>query len=204
MDTTYKNRIYQNKTWRFLSPCLIENGIKFRKLFDSLIKIAIGIYDYDLTNNNISIPGKNMFILIDSIKCSYYLKKFEEYIKYKYYYKESYTYSPNKQMIVLKIPTGYENAYDKFLEGKYSEMYTPEQLDHVFSKLSKEYGILYKSRDALEKFVEKINKEFHVKLEPENLINNEYELPPKLEEETFSSKQTERNYFDIKLDKIWS
>lgn len=214
MDLNRKNNeIYQNKTWRFLCPCLLKYGDKFKEKFNLISKIAVGIYDHNIKTYNLPI-GKAIFLLVDTTENNKYYKDFLDYINTKPYFIGLYNYNNGLyyinqsrcSIIILKVPDNYDKAYDKFLEGKYSNMYTEEDLHNIFfikKEKQREYNILCRSIKALNNFTKQVNKEFNTKATTSSLIKNEYELPLKLDEEIFNCITKERIFFDINKDKNW-
>ena len=69
-----------------------------------------------------------------------------------------------KHMFVIKVPYKYYYAYDRFIEGKYSEMYTSREIASLFANSSNEDAleVINKTASARAKFIEKIHKSFVV------------------------------------------
>ena len=122
---------YDNKTWRFLFPCLRGHGDIFASKINPLYKLAVGVYDYTLKDQT-KFNGRNIFILLDMYSQNKLCTDFIEFVKYQSYYVTHYCPDSDfgnsrKMMIVISIPERFEPAYDAFIRGKYSEMYNEEE-----------------------------------------------------------------------------
>ena len=204
-------KYYVNKTWRFLLPCLRGHGDIFVRKFNPLFKLAVGVHDTLLDGSEIS-DSRNIYIMIDKMvqqKCFF---EFLDWIKYQDYYVADYCPDADikksrKHIIVITVPKGFETAYDNFLQGKYSQMYTEDQVNLLFSNpdRKKEYDILSKNKSALDGFIKTINTEFDVNANPKDFQNSEYELPLRKSEEIFNCCSNYHSvYFGGEIVKIWS
>lgn len=212
---------YVNKTWRFLLPCLRGHGTTFAKKFNSIYKLAVGIHDSLLDGSAIS-NDRNLYIMIDKKTEEQKVKEFMDFIVYQDYFVADYCpdsdiLKTRRHMIVLKMPKRFHNAYDKFLEGKYSEMFTPDEVKVLFANDERkpEKDILQRNSSALKEFVNKVNKEFDVNIKCNNFKDEieeqewqqfksgEWEMPLKKKEEIFNCEDNQRVFFNEKLDKIW-
>jgi len=202
---------YINKTRRFLLPSLIFHGNVFTKKISRIFKLAVGIHDILLDDSEIS-NKKCIYIMTDKKVQEKIFYNFLEWIRFEDYYITDYCPDSDirksrKHIIVLNIPKDVGNAYDKFLQGKYSKMYTKSQLNLLFSEPQKinEYNILSKNKKALDQFIKKINSEFNVNSNPNDFLNSELELPLKKSEEIFNlSDDKYPIYFNNELKKIWN
>lgn len=214
---------YVNKTWRFLAPCLRGHGTTFVNKFNSLYKLAVGIHDTFLDGSSIS-NGRNIYVLIDKGYKPREYEKFLDYIRYQDYFKGEYCAEPDliparKYMVVLEVPKIFYNAYDKFLQGKYSEMYTTDELNILFSSVLKkrnlspsekikrrDYGILTKTlEESFEYYIKVLNKEFNTTVKATDIVASEveWELPLKKQEEIFNYPNGQGVFFNEELDKVW-
>lgn len=202
-----EERIFDNKTSRFLLPCLRGYGEEFVKKFNTFYKYAVGVSDsywYDVTKKK----GRFIFILCNSSKNQYQLHNFTFWVKKMPYFVESYCPDPdiqfsNKLMIVLEIPGRFHKAYDMFIQGRYSEMFTKEELDALFlDKNLETYQILSRSIEYMPKFVSKVNLEFKAKISEGDFseVPPELELPLKSLEEIFNSS---RGYYLSSEEDVW-
>lgn len=203
---------YHNKTWKYLIPCLKNYGINFIEKLDSVFILATGIYDNTFENTN-DIPSKNVYILIDTHYDNISYNKFIEYVRGLDFYVKDYCpdadfLHSNKQMFVIKIPEVYHNAYDMFLEGKYSQMYTTEDIDKLFlkrkSRPSMDVEVLTKNENARTFLLDSINREFYTDLKITDFTDDidEYELPLKNKEEIFNFNKSEPVFFNKKNQKL--
>ena len=197
-------KLYVNKTWRFLMPCLKGHGKSFIDKFNCVFKLAVGIHDTLLDNSNIS-NSNNLYVMINKTYREKNYKDFIEFIKYQNYFKGDYCpdsdiISSKRHMIVIEVPNIYNNAYDKFLQGKYSEMYSKKDLDLLFSHPSKkkEFDILTRNEKSLNEFIETLKKEFNTIIFQNDVYDFEYELPLKYEEEVFNFNNNKKIYLNNK------
>ena len=205
-------KLYENRTWKYLYPCLNEHGDVLKKYLDSFFKLGVGIADF----NNFS-EEKNIHILIatsihlpgSSIpQYRMRLAKFLDWIKIQHYYVDDYIYSnigdEEKHMVVLKLPTRHTSIIDKFINGKYSEMYIKRDVLQIFGhrtytdkNVEKRVNIrnkeirdvLTKNPNAIKDFQEKLKEEFNVYLREQDLLEHELDFPPLPEEEIFNLKK---------------
>ena len=69
-----------------------------------------------------------------------------------------------KHMFVLLVPNRYHSAYDRFIEGKYSEMYTDEQMSILFNDKNHTpaLSVFNKTKEAKNKFTDNIHVSFGI------------------------------------------
>ena len=204
-------KLYENRTWRYLYPCLKNYGMHLINYLSSFIKLGIGIGD-----NNVKTERNSIFILIqtdpigasDTDRQNYKrnFSKFLDWLRYQPFYVKDYVYedldSAVKHMVVLKIPPKHNIAYDKFVKGKYSEMYSKEEINAYFNimnnddnnpviskrneRVSLSRKILTRDSKHLPVFVETVNKDFGTDIVVEDFKDAELDYPIKLQEEIFS------------------
>lgn len=199
---------YVNKTWKFLIPTLRGHGDVFVDKFNVLFKLTVGIHDTYLCGSDLS-NGRNIYVLIDKKYRERNFKEFMSYIENQDFYRGDYcpdadVLKSRKHMLILEIPKEYHNAYDKFLQGKYSEMYTPAQVEFLFGDESRkeEYEILTKGGSSLLNFTSKVSKEFKTIVNPRDYEAQEREFPLKKKEEIFNYSGGEVFFVEEK-DKVW-
>ena len=105
-------------------------------------------------------------------------------------------------MIVLKVPSKYPDIIDKFIIGKYSEMYTKKDILQIFGhktytnkdvekkvngKNADIRDILNRNVSSIPTFQKKLIEEFDVQLRVEDLLEHEQDFPPLPKEEIFNS-----------------
>lgn len=193
--------IYVNKTWRFLLPCLKGHGDNFVRKFNPVFKLGMGISDHYLKDTDYC-KEKNVFIMIDKAYHEKLSEDFITWLSYQPYYKHDYSIGSRKHMIIISIPSIFENAYEQFLLGNYSKMYTLEEIALLFSTKDRktEYDIITKNILIEEDFIKRVNTEFGTSVSSFNEPIKEYEFPLNMEEEVFNYQQSE--YSERELHKI--
>ena len=195
-------KVYKNKTWKFLLVCLKGYGDVFVRKFNPLFKLGMGVGD-DYMKDVECCQGKNLFIMIDKLSYEKLSEDFLRYVRYQTYYKYDYAIGNRKHMIVLSIPEIFEDAYDQFMEGRYSMMFSQENVKLLFSSSERkeEYGILMKEEETRKKFIKKVNEEFGTSVQTFDTFLKEYEFPPNMKEEIFNY-QEEGEYSTRETHKI--
>lgn len=208
-------KLYENRTWKYLYPCLKHYGPELMNYLTSFFKLGVGIAD-----SNVSVDGNCIFILIDtnihlanSVEIAKYkstFSKFLDWVKYQYYYVKDYVYedldSGEKHMIVLKLPHKYDISYMSFIKGKYSQMYEQKDINTFFGyitinsnkeaekkindKLDITRKILKKDSSYIKTFVDIVNRDFDTDVQVSHFKDAELDYPPKLSEEMFNYKKT--------------
>lgn len=183
-----KTKYYENKTRRFLLPCLRAYGDHFVNMLSHMSKMAVGINDQHL--KDFKLGDRYIFVLIDKGTSDSQYERFQNYCREHESYVTDYSFGPSidsdEKMFVYKIPQKFEYAYDKFIQGKYSEMFEPKEIEVLFKGKLVETQILTKDPHAMYNLVQSIHKEFGTDVETptENII--EYELPINKAEEMFN------------------
>lgn len=187
-------KCYINKTWRFLMPCLRAHGDEFVNKFNHLFKLGVGIFDTTVSGTKYA-EGRNIFIMLDKAAHSFYFNDFMEFVRGQSYFVADYCpeediLKARRHIIVLEVPGDFHHAYDQFLLGNYSQMYTEEELKTYFNTTGRkvEYAILKRTDDAKKEFIKKIKKEFNTDVTIDDLKWAELELPLKRKEEVFNYK----------------
>jgi hypothetical protein len=106
-----------NKTRKYLVPSLLSYGNSFRKYLSNFSFVAAGLWDEK--NRELFEPYTIGFLV--NAKKSSFLNFDNKYIKNHYYFGE--LLYGKLHMLVIKIPDQHKQAYDMFLESRYSEMY---------------------------------------------------------------------------------
>lgn len=171
-----------NKTRKYLLPCLKYYGDVFLGKLNSVFKVACGLG----INNH---QSDDMFILIDSAVANSYFLKFMDWIREQPYYKDDYVYGDIQKssyhMVVLKIPEVFKSSVQKFLQGKYSEMYSYETIEKFFSKNPEVKQVLLKDNNYKSKFIAEVNKEYGTEIQDFDTEDYELDFPVNLKEEIF-------------------
>jgi len=204
--TVSRGDYYKNKTRYYLLPTLYGFGAEFSQHWNKLTKLAVGIqdYNYNTTEDN------NLYFLFDVCGPYYYgayedptgskIKFIEslEFFKTLDEYVTSYSYGSDKQMVVMQVPELFGDIKKKFVEGKYSEMYTEDQLESFIKKsfksddlekLTTPFSVMKKTRAQEIKFKQQLVKDFGATISESDTFT-EYEYPPILQEEIFNYRET--------------
>lgn len=206
-----KGKLNDNRTWRYLYPCLKIYGKELYAYLSQFIKLAVGIGD-----SNIETKEPCIFILIDpsvrqnteeeTMAYKYRFAKFLNWLRYQYFYKTDYVYEDldngEKHMIVLRLPYKYDLSYLSFVQGKYSKMYNKSEVLEYFKnislpnrkdietkinkKLEDTRKILTKSKTYVPVFAKLVNEKFDTDNPDTDFYDAELDFPPNLEEEVFN------------------
>lgn len=205
-------KLYKNKTWLYLYPCLKFYGQELRQHLNSFLKLGVGISDHNL---NITNGFNNIYILFDTepvlekdsdlVKYKENFNKFLDWLRYQYYYETDYVFEElkysGKHMVVLKIPSKHDITLIKFIQGQYSEMYTTKDINEYYmyisnpdqqieatknEKIKKVRNVLTKNKEYLPEFVKQVNLLYKTEVTEEDFKEAELDFPPSLEEETFN------------------
>lgn len=196
MEIRYGKK-YQNKTSSYLLPCIIEGydnifSMKIKELFI----LGCGLKDMAIANN----PDydfedtKPFYLLLDTVSVKRKSEDFLHWISYQPQYLYDYPMDliGRGHMLILDFPNKYENAYNKFLKGKYSEMFTKGELEGLFLKSTEEYKVLTKDVSLLPKFTQRVREMFEMtNLKESDITNSELEFPYTI--------NVEREFFNIEL-----
>lgn len=176
-----------NKTLKYLTPCLKKYGIDFEQMYNSVFKIALGIGDIIIIDQEKKYE-QHLFILLDTRLYPKNFIVFLDWIKEQEFYEDDYVYGDIKKspchMIVIKIPEEYTDSLDKFLEGKYSEMFSTQDIDELFYKHPDQVKVLKKDHNYKIRFVHTLNKLFVSTVIPDE-YDGELDLPPNKQDEIF-------------------
>ncbi len=204
-------KLYENRTWKYLYPCLKHYGDELMDKLSSFFKVAVGVHDHNRKED-----GNCIYILIDTnipLASDYdrqeYKRKFTKFldwVSYKHYYVTDYIFEKDKHMIVLRLPHDYDITYINFVNGKYSKMYPQRVVNEYFkyitisnkeiedrqnSKIRTTRAILTKNKSYLPTFVDIVNKDFNTDITVEDYKDAELDYPPKKEEEIFNYSKEE-------------
>lgn len=181
-------RFYNNKTWRFLAPSLKGHGKLFTEKLNPLWKLAFGVMDSFLEGSPILENKRPIFIMFDTKYNEIKVQSFIDWIQYQSYYLADYCpdveiIDSRRHMCVVQVPKEFEKAYDHFLKGEYSKMYSKSEISHLFylKDRIRDKDTILKKEYILRMYKRTLIKEFGII--PETI--KEYELPPKQKEEIF-------------------
>lgn len=196
--------LFQNKTRRFLVPSLKGHGPVFTKKFnEDVCKLAFGIHDV-IVDNYFEIRNRRpIFMLCDRMVLPRKFDSFLDWIRYQHYYIVDYPFEATgrfsrKHMIVVEVPEQYRDAWDNFCLGKYSEMYSLEEIEYLFKQRKspdlEAISVLSKDPRHLDHFVSKVEREFGTKVDKLDFLDAELEFPYSLnkEDEIFNYSKYEQ------------
>ena len=189
MEIKYGKR-YDNKTYRYLLPAFLEGCGKIFKLkFKELSILACGIDDKLLYNKpkfDFLSEKKPIFVILDTAYNKRKAEDFVYWINYQDFFLGKYYIDTTSRaiMLIFDFPKEYERAYDNFIVGKYSDMYSREDIEKLFPvKNSSVYHVLIRNTDKLlPDFVKKLEDIFSTNLKYTDFLEAEMELPYKLSE----------------------
>jgi hypothetical protein len=193
-------KVVDNKTKGFLVPGLKAYGSTFTAMLSNDIwKLAFGIHDTLLDESEILVGRHPIFIMCDKAVRTQNCLRAIEYLTNHHSYLSDYSCDTlgRKHMVVLDYPKELHQAYDYFLEGKYSQMFTSEELDIYFpdKKTTDIYKILTKDKTYMSIFIAKIEEMFNVKIEDKaGYITSELEFPFRMCTETCKTEVFNFNY----------
>ena len=189
-------KLYVNRTVKYLVPGLGFYGSTLKTKLNLVFKLAFGIHDTLLEGSHLE-GQKNIYILVDKLVRPELFQNFMDWVKHQEYFVTDYTYDAimeshsRKHMIVLAFPPTMGDCYDKFLLGKYSKMYTKQEINDYFDGENKAAArhVLCKTMFAKNQFKLLVKETFNVLLEEQDLLKGswEYDLPPNEEEEFFNT-----------------
>lgn len=204
-------KLYENRTWKYLYPCLKYYGSSLTAGLSNFFKLAVGVGDINNQEevNCIYILIDTNLALTDKQRQDYKERfaKFLDWISYQDYYINDYIYDSDSHMIVLKLPTKYSDTYINFVKGEYSKMYNLAEVRDYFSyitnmknkdlqmkqnaKLKATKSVLSKDKNYIQTFVDKVNKDFNTQADISCFQEAELDYPPKKQEEIFNFKEGE-------------
>lgn len=179
----------ENRTLKYLVPTLIEYGPVFKDKLNSVYKIAVGLGDLIIKEPKESLEYR-VFILLKSTVATEYFVNFLDWIREQDYYRDDYVYGDIQKteyhMVVIAFPETVTHKMSTFLKGKYSELYSKEELEKYFKNRPNAQKVLSKDQSYKVEFVKELNDMFGTTIVPEE-YNGELDLPPKRQHEFFNS-----------------
>ena len=184
--------LVKNRTFKYLSPPLGYYGSKFISKIKSLKLIAFGIGDYHLDNKFIT-DRESIFILYDA---AYFPRQTADIISWFYnqdffventYYAD---YMNTLRYLIIDLPI--PNVLPKFLQGKYSEMYTQQEISTYFTRNSSLHAlkVITKNESAIQEHLDKVNEIFKTNIQSDEIDFDTFEcdFKPQPEDEIFNYK----------------
>ena len=194
--------IYKNKTIKYLYPSLIELGRVFSIKLNEFNVVGTFIADLNYYTLNsclyIAIGTKPY---AEGFSLTQYRESFHEFLcwlKTQDFYETDYPFEYDFHIIAVRLPETLSSSIDSFMAGEYSKMFTTEQVVRYFKTVSlpdkeqekrrneeikETYAVLTKSLAYVEKYAQKINKEFLTNLSPKCFFNVELDKQPDLSKE---------------------
>jgi hypothetical protein len=186
--------LYVNKTLKYLVPALLYYGDTFKAKLNTVQKLAFGLFDMNLVGSHLE-GQKNIYMLIDMAVRADLFFNFLDWVRHQDYYVTDYVADSvlgnesRRHMVVIAFPLIMEDVYDKFLEGKYSKMYTKKEIESYFSDNSKvtTKAVLTKSLAGKQFFVNLIKETYDTTITDYDIRqeNPEFDIPPINQEEIF-------------------
>ncbi len=204
-----RGKLYENKTWRYLFPCLRFYGEDLMNRLAGFFKLAVGVRDYNREDkfNCIYILIDTNLALSEDSQIQRYKNNFAEFLewlRYQEYYVTDYIYEKDMHMVALKLPNEYNATYMNFIQGKYSIMYNLKEKRDYFryiqvsnkeaelkhnTKLKITKDILDKDNKYVATFVKIVNGEYKSNATREDFLEAELDFPPIKKEEIFNFEE---------------
>jgi len=211
------DELYRNKTHTYILPVINDYGTDFVNKFAKNIKpiaYTIGDMSHDINymENNYLYVTCTMNTSIEYDKKMFNpeifdrFKYFLDWVKNYNFFVTDYVQGDvkdNKYTFVFNLPNGYENLKSKFLKGKYSQMYSPEQLERIVNKkftrgdieyLSNVYRVLTKDPAYLSIFNKKIEEDFGDNVEIQD--DRELDYKPQIHQEVLNYNKLKDTYLN--------
>lgn len=212
----HTGKLYKNKTLKYLYPSLKFYGEDLTDNLRNLVKLAVGIGD-----TNDYTEEQNIYILLDTkpimnkdynvVSYSIKLQTFLEWFRLQKYYVKDYIVrvknEGDKHMIVIRVPNTLCTAFNNFIKGKYSKMYSNTQIEFYFGDrviqdkdveeiINKELrgirGVLTKDKTSMREHIVRVNKDFNTNIKLEEVFEVfECDYPLRLSEEIFNYEKKE-------------
>jgi len=200
---------FQNKTLKYLFPCLKAHGEEFWECLREMKVLAAGLMT-KLGHPDLPLRGRNIVLIVDiSGQWDLHLRflgilERSGICVLDHYVLPMYLNS-DKYLFILRVPEVHRHAHDMFLQGRYSEMYSFDEVMGLFPTASPERAVLLREKSAVPAFLQMLAEEHDIPLEQmPDIIRNarEFDLPPKREEEILDCEKSDRVYIDADLDKL--
>jgi len=186
-----KNKeIIKNRTYKYLMPPLGYYGGKFIAKIKSLKILAFAIGDRDLDNSFIK-DRECIYILYDEAYRPRITKGILDWLyNQDYFIEETYFTDHNSSLRYLIIEFPFERAIKNFVRGKYSCMYSKEDVEIYFSKnnSTEAYKVFTKDREMVEKHIKRVNDLYKTNVSSSEIDLEKFEcdFKPDLRDEVFN------------------
>jgi hypothetical protein len=188
-------KVFPNKTVKYLLPSLKLLGDDFKAKFNLVHVLASGVHD-TLMDGTPYEGQRLIYLLLDKLVKPTLFKGFLSWIKLQPYYALDYSFdnfeTGRMHMIALSYPEKYADAYDKFILGKYSKMYTKDEVVEFFGANREDAkSVINKSAKSGEKHVINLNLTYNSSITLTDLLHEggEHDFPPQEEQEVFNFKK---------------
>lgn len=194
------NKIYMNRTRKYLLPIIKIYGTEFTNCINNIRKVAVGIGDMIVQKCGY-VHEKHLFILADCDTNKLHFERSIEWLRNHPALVDDYVFGniqhSHYHMLVIEIPEQFIPSLQHFKEGKFSKMYSKEDINRLFTIHSKfpEDVAFYKSIHCVLthdhnykiEFAKQVTAEFGVKnYNPPDDI--EFDFPIVLKQEVFNMK----------------
>lgn len=199
-------KIFMNRTRKYLLPLIKKYGDEFTFHINQLSKVAVGIGDMVVKKCGFQ-HEKHLFILVDSRYKPFRFVSTLNWIREHQSYEDDYVFgniqSSRFHMIVIRIPDSYLESMEHFRDGRYSKMYSSDDVRQLFSTDGKTgfdrtlyetiIKVLVHDHNYMVEFAEQVKLEFQFSdhdysvhdIDPES----EFDLPMSKFEEIFNYKK---------------
>jgi len=198
-----EDKIFENKTHKYLYPLLSIYGQEFCARFNKLFKLGIFIGDLNYYCMKpclyivIKVPVENHSISSNNEGYLEYVNEFDGFIKCQTYYETDYMLTMDKQVYVVKLPNELYSCIDSFMMGKYTQMFSKEQVNKYFKfvpgktksdldrneRIQQIRNVLLHDNAYAQIYLNKINKEYDTTFELEDVVSWEFDAQPDLKNE---------------------
>lgn len=187
--------VYHNKTVKFLLPSLKYLGDDFRAKFNSVQALAFGLHDTQLDGT--PYEGQRLvYILIDKLAKPTLFNSFIVWLRVQPFYALDYAFdnlqTGRMHMVAVAYPEELGDAYDKFIKGKYSKMYSKEEVKLFFTEGKEEArNIVNRTKESGQSHVVNLNLTYNSSITLSDLLHEggEHDFPPQEHEEIFNCKK---------------
>ena len=185
------NQILETRTKRYLLPILKAYGPIFIGKLNSVFKLACGLGDMVVERRGFKYE-KHLFILLDSSVATKFFIVFLEWIRKQPYFEEDYVYGNIQKsrfhMIIVKVPDKFVTALKVFKEGRYSKMYSKEDVDLYFNNHPDTKRVLIRDANYKMEFVKKVNQDFNTSIDDFDIEDYELDYPVNPKDEYFGAE----------------
>lgn len=190
-----KNRIktdkdvYFNRTIRYIAPIMKLYGEELTQHFNSIKWAAFGIND---KNYKEELDDGQCIFCLCKITNYRVFNKFMDYLRNQSFYFDDYIYSIQKKLHMIVINNPRKQIIPLFLEGKYSQMFSQEDIDRIYLKKIKVNGVekytdVYSVLTKFDAYKQTFLNNLYTEFGYSGLDGDfEFDLPPLINEEIFN------------------